>query len=300
MAAEAFDPAPTSDRRSLFGTSGLATTRDGRRLHYVADGTGSPTVVFEAGMGSSHRVWGLVQPEIARHARTVVYDRAGYGRSPRDAEPRGIERLVGDLRDLLRHLGSGPFVLVAHSWGGPIVRLAASLEPEAVRGLVLVDPSDEGCDLYFTESTVRQQRIFAALLPFAAWTGLLRIAVRRLVRPLPGEVAAELALEDASVGSARTMRSELVPFTDDMRRLRERSFDRPEIPMTVISGALLPKRGAAIRAGIVDAHARRAASLPHGRHVRAERSGHYVLVTEPDVVVREILAIVRELAPHAG
>jgi pimeloyl-ACP methyl ester carboxylesterase len=37
----------------------------------------------------------------------------------------------------------GPYVLVAHSWGGLIGRLYASTYPEEVSGLVLVDPGSE-------------------------------------------------------------------------------------------------------------------------------------------------------------
>jgi pimeloyl-ACP methyl ester carboxylesterase len=37
----------------------------------------------------------------------------------------------------------GPYVLVAHSWGGLIARLFASQYPNEVAGLVLVDPGSE-------------------------------------------------------------------------------------------------------------------------------------------------------------
>jgi hypothetical protein len=40
------------------------TTRDGRALVHRTVGTGQPTVVFEPGMGSSGRAWGLVQHEV--------------------------------------------------------------------------------------------------------------------------------------------------------------------------------------------------------------------------------------------
>ncbi|MET7402474.1 alpha/beta fold hydrolase, partial [Dactylosporangium sp. NPDC005572] len=56
--------------------------------------------------------------------------------------PRTPARLADDLGALLGSL-TGPFVLVGHSWGGPIVRLLASRNAAPVKGLVLVDPSDE-------------------------------------------------------------------------------------------------------------------------------------------------------------
>ncbi|WP_251558675.1 alpha/beta fold hydrolase [Paenibacillus pasadenensis] len=54
--------------------------------------------------------------------------------------------MAGDMGELLTELGQGPFLLVGHGWGGPIVRAAAAADLSRIRGLVLVDPSDERCD----------------------------------------------------------------------------------------------------------------------------------------------------------
>ncbi|WP_416566776.1 hypothetical protein [Nocardia testacea] len=43
-----------------------------------------------------------------------------------------------------------------------------------------------------------------------------------------------------------------------------------------------------IRAAANAAHAHRAAVSPAGRHVLAPASGHYVPITEPELVVEEI------------
>jgi pimeloyl-ACP methyl ester carboxylesterase len=50
-------------------------------------------------------------------------------------------------------------VLVGHSWGGPIVRVAAAGVPERIAGLVLVDQTDEGCDMFFSSASERQARL---------------------------------------------------------------------------------------------------------------------------------------------
>jgi pimeloyl-ACP methyl ester carboxylesterase len=295
--------APNDGARSLFGASGFAITRDGRRLHHVVAGTtapGMPTVVFEAGMGSSRAAWALVQPAIAARTRAVVYDRSGHGRSERDPQPRTLARVAGDLIDLLQHLGGGPFVLVGHSWGGPIVRQVAAREPALVAGLVLVDPSDEGFDAFFAPATIRQQRVFAALLPALARTRLLRLAARSLARPLPPEAAAAVLAEDASLAGARTFQAELRPFTTDLRALRDARPPAPDVPLTIVSGTRPPRVGAALRAALVAAHERRVASAPLGRHVRAERSTHYVMLSEPELVVREILRVVDRVAASRG
>src|SRR5690242_18850088 len=94
-----------------FGSSAYIQTRDGRKLHYMSKGIGELTVVFESGMGLSRSTWGLVAPAIAEHARAVVYDRAGAGRSEVDSAPRSLNRMAEDLGDLLSELGAGPFIL---------------------------------------------------------------------------------------------------------------------------------------------------------------------------------------------
>src|SRR5262245_28373312 len=125
------------------------TTRDGRRLYAMVldgPGDGAPTVVFEAGAAASRSSWALVQPLVGVFARAIVYDRSGLGRSPVDPGARTLPRMAEDLGDLLTHFGPGPYVLVGHSAGGPIIRAAAAAGPERVTGLVLVDPTDEAAD----------------------------------------------------------------------------------------------------------------------------------------------------------
>jgi len=274
--------------------SGHAPTRDGRLLHLVEAGTsapGTPTVVFEAGIGGTRSTWAAVQEVVAARARTVAYDRSGFGRSAPDAAPRTLARLGDDLGDLLDHLGAGPFVLVGHSWGGPIVRTVAAARPGQVVGLVLVDPSDEGADLYFDPKLTRQQDRLTRAMPGLARFGLLRLQARRLARRLPPTARAEMARECSTVASARAFQAEVASVTDDLRRLREAPVDVGEVPVTVISGTRKVRLGGAVRAGLIDAHRRRAAGLPGGRHVRAEGSAHMVPFTEPELVAAEVLSL---------
>jgi pimeloyl-ACP methyl ester carboxylesterase len=54
-------------------------------------------------------------------------------------------RIIADLHVLLTAAGeAGPYVPVAHSYGGLIGRLYASTYPDDVSGLVLVDALSEG------------------------------------------------------------------------------------------------------------------------------------------------------------
>jgi pimeloyl-ACP methyl ester carboxylesterase len=248
--------------------------------------------VFEAGLGVSRSMWGAVVPLVAGATSAVVYDRSGLGRSPADPAPRTLDRLAADLGAVLDHLGSGPFVLVGHSWGGPVVRVAASARPDRVAGLVLVDPTDEGCDLFFSAANQRQNRMATVLLPPLARTGLLRLPVRRMAASLPEPAASEMRAEDGGVASARAQVAELAGVTDGLRRLRDEPLAGPGCPLVVISGTVTSRMERGRRPALVEAHAARARSVPGGRHVRAERSSHLVPFSEPEVVAAEILSVV--------
>lgn len=274
------------------GRGRWAETRDGRVLHHVVLGRGAPTVVFESGMGASRSSWGLVAPAVAEDATAVVYDRAGLGRSPRDPAPRTLQRAADDLVDLLGHLAAGPVILVAHSYGGPIVRTVAAQRPELVAGLVLVDQTDEGCDLYFSETAMRGQRAVAATMPWLARLRVDRVIVGRAGRHLPVGIRAEAVAEDSTVAAALAFQRELAHFDDDMIRLRDEPLATPPMPITLISGTAPPRVGGAARRALVEAHRARAAALPDASHVEAPRSGHMVMLSEPEVVVDAVVATI--------
>ena len=117
----------------------------GHRLHLYCTGKGSPTVVVENGLGDFSFDWILVQDRVSRFARICTYDRAGYAWSDPGPKPRTFAQINLELRDALAKLGEqAPFVLVGHSYGGPVVRNFALTYPRDVAGMVLVDASFEG------------------------------------------------------------------------------------------------------------------------------------------------------------
>jgi pimeloyl-ACP methyl ester carboxylesterase len=263
-------------------------TRDGRTLHAEVAGAGEPTVVFEAGMGGSRHMWGAVVPAVAERTRTLVYDRSGLGRSPADDAPRDLARLASDLLDVLDHL-DGPVVLVGHSWGGPIVRVAAAERPERIAGLVLVDPTDEGCAAITSEKNERRSRSASWTMPLMGRLGLIRLYVRRLARQLPEPAASGLRAEDGTRAAIRTQVAEMTRSLADLRRLEAEPPTLPDVPLTLISGLQGGRMEGGHRPALVAAHRARADAALQGRHVEAPRSGHMVPFTEPGVVVEEIL-----------
>jgi pimeloyl-ACP methyl ester carboxylesterase len=113
----------------------------GHRLHINCVGTGSPTVVIDAGWGDWSPAWGnAVQPGVAPTTRVCTYDRAGYGFSEPGPLPRTADRIARELHTLLERADvPGPYVIVGHSLGGAHARVFAHEYPADVAGVVLID-----------------------------------------------------------------------------------------------------------------------------------------------------------------
>jgi pimeloyl-ACP methyl ester carboxylesterase len=277
------------DSKHTFGESHFVTLDDGRRLHYRTRGTGFPTVVFESGMGLSGSIWGLVQPAIAERTTTVVYDRACAGLSDDDDAPRDLERTVADLAQLLRALPRGPLVLVGASWGGPIIRTVAASREFDIKGLVLVDQSDENAAEYFTPAGEKRMAQTEPFTVFLVRTGLYRL-ISRIGRKQPKDVYADFR-KDFGIRGARMMGAEAREFLPSMLRLRDNPSPLEGIDVTVISGTKASFVDKNQRPALNVAHRRTAEALDKGRFVDAADSGHYVMFTEPDVVVDEIIRL---------
>ena len=121
----------------------------GYSLAYECEGTGSPTVILEAGYTASGiDTYGqTILRTLARTTRVCTYDRAGDGIS--DVRPEGVRPLTGgtqagELHALLGAINvGGPFVMVGHSYGGVISREFAARYPAEVVGMVFIDATSE-------------------------------------------------------------------------------------------------------------------------------------------------------------
>jgi pimeloyl-ACP methyl ester carboxylesterase len=245
------------------GAGGLVDV-GARRLYVECAGSGSPTVVLEAGLGLDSDSWSNVLPEIGRTTRVCAYDRAGLGAS--DPVP-GVRDASDDVRDLERLLARGPipppYVLVGHSYGGFLARLFARAHPEQVAGVVFVDAS--GFD-----ATRRQ---------LAIWPSS-QAPARRRDWAKPVQFGVDLTRSDA--------------LESELRRLGD-------TPVVVITGArtwtefpgLPPRLGRAQQRLWRVMHAELAGLSTDSIHVLALRSDHAVMDAQPEEVVDGVTAVVR-------
>ncbi|TEA03696.1 Sigma factor SigB regulation protein RsbQ [Mycobacteroides salmoniphilum] len=272
------------------GASNYVTTSDGRALHYMVAGTGDPTVVFESGMGFSRSAWGLVQPLVAQRFQSVVYDRANLGRSDDDHQPRTLERITEDLDALLTALGSGPYILVGHSYGGTIALASTVADPSRIAGIVLVDHSDENLDAYYRPASPGMRLlgvIHRAALDAMGRVGLLPYLVRRVMPRMPRDVVDDITSEDLTWRAGRAANEEDRRFVAGVTRLRDNPPVFNGIPITVISGARAEFLNEETRSELNAAHQATAHRLG-ARHVVARKSGHQIVLSEPRLIADEV------------
>jgi pimeloyl-ACP methyl ester carboxylesterase len=147
----------------------------GHRLYIECSGSGGPAVIFQPGLGASSSAWANIAPTVAATTTVCAYDRAGHGRSDEAGSQDGIA-LATDLHTLLERAGvPGPYILVAHSSGGPYVRVFAAQYPDEVAGMVLLDaqPSDAFTVLPQYPGVYSMFETISTLSPSLARIGLL-------------------------------------------------------------------------------------------------------------------------------
>jgi pimeloyl-ACP methyl ester carboxylesterase len=128
-------------------TSGESRTVDlNGPVHYVDFGgpEDGPAVVLVHGLGGSHLNWDLFAPLLNEHARVYALDLPGFGRSEPGARTASVSANAAALHRFLAEVVGEPAVLVGNSMGGMLSILATGEHPDAVTGLVLLDPAVPG------------------------------------------------------------------------------------------------------------------------------------------------------------
>jgi len=305
-----------ADRRN-YPPPGRLVDVDGRRMHLLESGAGGPVVVLESGIAASCLNWTNIHAEVARFTRVCSYDRASLGWSDPASTPRVTSHLIDELHALLKAANiSGPYVLAGHSYGGMLVRAYAAKYPGEVAGLVLVDPLPAGEWMRPSEEQARILRWGNRLSrrgAFLARLGIVRLSLAALSaggRTIPKLVArlssgrAESTLSRL-VGEVQKMPPETWPMirahwcrpkgflgiSEYFKSLPESSAEAaalpdpsPNIPLVVLSASNSTPAQLAER----EAMARHSS---HGKHIVAKKSGHWIHLDQPDLVIDAIREI---------
>ena len=152
--------APTASG-SIGGAISGTFDANGHSLFIACVGTGSPTIVIEAGEGQLSDEMNQLIPALAERGRVCSYDRANLGQSGPAPTPRTARDIVDDLHALLGAAAvPGPYLLIGHSGGGPYVQLYPRVYPTEVAGVLItnpVPPCAEWMEQAFPEMSASEQ-----------------------------------------------------------------------------------------------------------------------------------------------
>lgn len=197
LAGAMYESAAEAADAKAYPPPGQLVDVGGYRLHINCTGTGSPTVVIEAGLGDWSTSWGgYVQPEVAKTTRVCTYDRAGMGWSEAGPLPRDAAQFAKELHALLQAANvPGPYVMVGHSLGGLPVRVFVHDYASEIAGVVLIESMNPQ---HFTQPQIEiQSQSGTQSQPFSLQAALARFGVVRLLVKLPGIAPSVPANEEA-------------------------------------------------------------------------------------------------------
>ncbi|HUP39818.1 MAG TPA: alpha/beta hydrolase [Vicinamibacterales bacterium] len=121
-----------------------------RRNNVHTQGETGPPMLFAHGFGCDQNMWRFVAPAFADAHRVVLFDHVGAGSSDLSAyDKRKYARLDGyaaDVLEICTELRLSDVIFVGHSVSAMIGVLAARLQPERFKALVLIGPSPRYID----------------------------------------------------------------------------------------------------------------------------------------------------------
>ncbi len=288
----------------------------GFRMHLFCTGSGSPTVVMEAGLGDASFTWELVQGAVAQQTRVCSYDRPGLGWSDFVDRVMLRDEMARNLHTLLQNAGEpGPYLLVGHSAGGIYVRAFAQLYPHEMAGMVLVDSSHESQLLRYDQAMGMGNNggsldSLLRICDIVAPTGILRLtgvtALTFSDSPLPEATKASAVAGMNRNTFCRTIENEMKSTDIDMSQQDgpQPLGDLPLIVLTAGQGfgpstdqAQSGRPAGTLRRGEQiwrQMQSDLVALSTHSKQVIAEHSSHYIHWDQPDLVISAIQELVTE------
>jgi pimeloyl-ACP methyl ester carboxylesterase len=121
------------------GKEGFADS-SGVKIHYVTVGEG-PLVVLLHGFPDYWYTWRDQIPVLSKHHQVVAVDLRGYNKSdkPEGVANYAIDKLVGDVAAVLKHLKRDKAIIVGHDWGGMIAWTFAMTHPDKTDRLIVLN-----------------------------------------------------------------------------------------------------------------------------------------------------------------
>ncbi len=268
----------------------------GDRVYVEESGSGSRSVVLEAGLGFGRTAWDRVVPLLSGAARVIAYDRVGHGRSGPGRGPTTIDEMARILRGVIDATVPERLVLVAHSMGGLIAREAAPALGSRLAGLVLVDPTPETAAMFdrvrrLTGGQAALYRAFELGSHRAVLRGpLASVGTRAFRDSLPAATYATMLEEDFTASSFARMRREAWARAEAVARFRIEPPPPPTCPVILLSAARAVGGPTGYLADIQEHQRRYVEGLAHGR-LELVDAGHLIQAEQPVLVAERIRSL---------
>jgi len=233
------------------------TNANGKIVEFVKKGNGTPTIVFETGMGPTISTWNSVLDSLSQHATIYAYNRPGYGSSNLIDAPRSVVEVAEQLqRNLIKANVPPPYILVGHSAGGLYINMYARLFPDEVAGVVFIDASHPEQFEYFKN----HHSLLYDMLIMSTKKGNRRYEYDIVTSALESFINAP---------------------------------EFPDVPISVLTAGKRssPLESKKLREKWLVFQSELAALSNNGKNITVKESGHYIHKNAPEVVISEILRI---------
>jgi len=235
------------------------THSNGKSVEFIKKGNGKPTLVFETGMGQTIETWNPIFDSLSKHTQVYAYNRQGYGQSNLIDSPRDIVEVARQLKSNLTMQNiSPPYILVGHSIGGLYINMFARLYPEDVAGVVFIDASHPEQFEYFKE----EHSMLYDLLIMSTQKGSRKYEYNIVTTALKSFVDAP---------------------------------DFPNIPISVLTAGKRssPLETKKLKKKWLFFQQELANLSSNSNKIIVKGSGHYIHKNEPDLVIKEILKLLK-------
>lgn len=260
---------------------------NGITTHLYCSGSGSPTVVLQAGAVGFAQSWHWIQEEVASTTRVCSYDRPGLGWSEEMEGGHTGREIASHLHQLLQQANEpGPYIMVGHSMGGPLVQIFAGLYRQDVIAVALLDPSHRELIARHPREALPQLRAFTNFIRAAsvlAYTGIIRAGdvLAHKAEGLPEEASRAARLFSSSPQHLMSSYSELTRWEVTMASAQEYMLLQ-DLPLLVISASRatseMPERHLKLLHAL---HRDLATMSSNSRYLKVPGADHFTMLTHP-------------------
>lgn len=273
---------------------------NGVRLHYAEMGSG-PLVILLHGFPQCWYTWRYVMPRLAQRFHVVAPDMRGYNESskPGGVSSYNIEKVSGDIVELIDALGEEKAHVVGHDWGGSIAWHMGAHHSDKIDRLAVINaphPAAFQRELRRPKQALRSWYVLAFQIPIIA-EAMLRMTFRRSLSssaPTPGTFSEEaLDVYENAVSQPGTATSMLNYYRAAVRQAPALMPEAKRI-ITVQTLLLWGMKDFALAPELIEGLE---PYVPDLRIERIEESGHWVPEEKPGVVADLLLGF---LSPGAN